>query len=69
MAFKDASASAAEVRVRIDNGVLVHVRDDGTGGADPAKGSGITGMRDRVEALGGRMALASTVTGNVCLAG
>jgi signal transduction histidine kinase len=57
---KHANASAAEVRLSIDHGVLVvHVRDDGDGGADPAKGSGITGMRDRVEALGGRVVLRS----------
>lgn len=59
-AVKHASASAAEVEVKIDNGALrVRVRDDGTGGADPAKGSGIVGLRDRVEALGGSMVLAS----------
>jgi signal transduction histidine kinase len=59
-AAKYASASTAEVEVKIDNGALrVHVRDDGTRGADPAKGSGIVGLRDRVEALGGSMVLAS----------
>jgi signal transduction histidine kinase len=59
-AAKHASASTAEVEVKIDNGALrVHVRDDGTGGADPAKGSGIVGLRDRVEAVGGNMVLAS----------
>ena len=59
-AVKYASASAAEVEVRIDNEALcVHVRDNGTGGADPARGSGIVGLRDRVEALGGRLMLAS----------
>jgi signal transduction histidine kinase len=59
-AIKHASASAAEVEVRIDNEALcVHVRDNGTGGADPARGSGIVGLRDRVEALGGRLMLAS----------
>ena len=59
-AVKHASASAAEVEVRIDNETLcVHVRDNGTGGADPARGSGIVGLRDRVEALGGRLMLAS----------
>ena len=59
-AVKHASASAAEVEVRIDNEALcVHVRDNGTGGANPARGSGIVGLRDRVEALGGRLMLAS----------
>ena len=46
-AVKYASASAAEVEVRIDNEALcVHVRDNGTGGADPARGSGIVGLRE-----------------------
>jgi signal transduction histidine kinase len=59
-AAKHASASAAEVEVRMDSEALyVHVRDDGTGGADPASGSGLVGLRDRVEALGGRLMLAS----------
>jgi signal transduction histidine kinase len=37
----------------------VRVRDDGVGGADFARGSGLVGLRDRVEALGGRIALES----------
>ena len=39
-----------------DNGqVLVEVSDDGVGGADPATGSGLRGLLDRVAALGGRL--------------
>jgi signal transduction histidine kinase len=58
-AAKHARASAAEVDVSIGDGALrVHARDDGAGGADPAKASGIIGLRDRVEALGGSMVLA-----------
>ena len=37
----------------------VSVRDDGIGGADPARGSGLVGLRDRVEALGGTVAVDS----------
>jgi signal transduction histidine kinase len=37
----------------------VEVRDDGRGGADPAAGSGLLGLRDRVEAIGGTMHLTS----------
>jgi signal transduction histidine kinase len=51
-------ASAAEVRITLEDrdGVLrISVQDDGIGGADPARGSGLTGLRDRVEALGGRL--------------
>jgi signal transduction histidine kinase len=40
--------------------LLVSVHDDGTGGADPGKGTGLTGLRDRVEALGGTFTVAST---------
>jgi signal transduction histidine kinase len=40
-------------RVSCDEGVLhISARDDGVGGADPARGSGLVGLRDRVEALG-----------------
>jgi signal transduction histidine kinase len=37
----------------------ISVRDDGVGGADPARGSGLVGLRDRVEALGGTIAFQS----------
>jgi signal transduction histidine kinase len=55
-------ASAREVRVMFEewDGMLrVSVRDDGVGGADPIRGSGLTGLRDRVEALGGRLQITS----------
>jgi signal transduction histidine kinase len=35
------------------------VRDDGAGGADPARGSGLVGLRDRIEAIGGTIAIES----------
>jgi signal transduction histidine kinase len=35
------------------------VRDDGDGGADPARGSGLTGLGDRIEALGGTLHITS----------
>jgi signal transduction histidine kinase len=57
---KHAHASAAEVEVAADQDMLrVCVRDDGRGGADSSRGSGLTGLRDRVEAIGGRMSLRS----------
>ena len=37
------------------NNVWVSIRDDGVGGADPARGSGLVGLTDRVEALGGSL--------------
>jgi signal transduction histidine kinase len=35
------------------------VSDDGAGGADPARGSGLVGLKDRVEALGGAISVQS----------
>jgi signal transduction histidine kinase len=59
-AAKHSGGSAAEVQVTMSEGALrVRISDNGTGGADEANGSGIVGLRDRVEALGGTMALAS----------
>jgi PAS domain S-box-containing protein len=57
---KHAEASHVSVGVRVaDDWLQVSVRDDGIGGADTARGSGLTGLVDRVEALGGRLSLAS----------
>jgi signal transduction histidine kinase len=59
-AAKHARASAVNVRVEADGANLhISIRDDGIGGADSAKGSGLTGLSDRVEALGGRMQITS----------
>jgi signal transduction histidine kinase len=42
------------------DGVLeLSIRDDGCGGADPSRGSGLIGLTDRVEALGGTLDVAS----------
>src|SRR5215210_2483819 len=57
---KHAQASALSVDVTCVDGVLhVAVRDDGIGGAEPARGSGLVGLRDRIEALGGTISLRS----------
>jgi signal transduction histidine kinase len=57
---KYASATAAEVTVRQVNGdVVIGVADDGVGGADPAAGTGLAGLADRVAALGGRLVVES----------
>jgi signal transduction histidine kinase len=61
-AAKHADASFAEVAVQRRNGTLsVSVRDDGGGGADPGRGSGLIGLRDRVEAMGGTLDVESPV--------
>ena len=57
---KYAEATRAEVAARRENGrLLVEVRDDGVGGADPRAGSGLTGLWDRVGALDGRIEVIS----------
>jgi signal transduction histidine kinase len=57
---KHAQASEAEVEVAAEQGTLrVTVRDDGRGGADFSRGSGLTGLKDRVEAVGGCLSLRS----------
>jgi signal transduction histidine kinase len=59
-AAKHAHASSVQVDVTGADGVLgVVVRDDGVGGADPARGSGLVGLRDRVETLGGTITVDS----------
>jgi signal transduction histidine kinase len=57
---KYARATRATVNIRRHNGrVVVEVSDDGVGGADPAGGSGLRGLADRVSALDGRLAVMS----------
>jgi signal transduction histidine kinase len=59
-AAKHANASTITVDVVTDKSVLhVCVDDDGVGGADPARGSGLVGLKDRVEAAGGTMTVHS----------
>ena len=55
-------AHASVVRVAVeeqDHRLHLSVRDDGAGNADPARGSGLIGLRDRVEALGGSFEISS----------
>jgi signal transduction histidine kinase len=57
---KHAHASAIDVQVETGDGALhIHLRDDGRGGADFGRGSGLAGLKDRIEALGGRLSLHS----------
>jgi signal transduction histidine kinase len=57
---KHAGATIADVRVTTTDRLLsVRVRDDGRGGANFAGGSGLVGLKDRAEALGGRISLYS----------
>jgi len=57
---KYAGASEATVRVACEDAELVvEVRDDGVGGADPGGGSGLSGLADRVEAVDGSLSVDS----------
>jgi signal transduction histidine kinase len=61
---KHSGASCARVEVTTGAGeVRVIVADDGAGGADPIRGSGMIGLRDRVEARGGTLTISSPVQG------
>ena len=59
---KHARSDRAEVRVAVgDDHTTVEVRDHGSGGVDPARGSGLSGLSDRVSALGGTLEIDSPV--------
>jgi signal transduction histidine kinase len=59
-ASKHARASRVWVSLRVEEGtVCLAIRDDGVGGADPTRGSGLIGLRDRIEALGGTIEIDS----------
>jgi signal transduction histidine kinase len=55
-AAKHAGASAVRVEVDAEDGLVrLDIRDDGVGGADPTRGSGLVGLKDRVAATGGTL--------------
>jgi signal transduction histidine kinase len=59
---KHANASHADATVEErDSTLWLRVSDDGAGGAQPRRGSGLIGLRDRVEALGGSLGITSPV--------
>ena len=59
-AVKHAGATSAAIRIiRRDDQLVLTITDDGAGGADDTRGSGLRGLADRVEALGGRLAVDS----------
>ena len=65
---KYAQASVVRVRVEAHDGrLVVEVADDGVGGADPAGGTGLRGLADRVEALGGSLEIVSPEGGGTTL--
>jgi signal transduction histidine kinase len=57
---KYAEASSVAIHLlRRDGHAVIEVRDDGVGGADPSRGSGLRGLADRVEALNGELGIES----------
>jgi signal transduction histidine kinase len=59
-AVKHAGATRAHVRAVVQDGALMlEVRDDGAGGADPSRGTGLVGLTDRVAIGGGALTLTS----------
>ncbi len=65
---KHSGAGRASVSAHVDDDVLVvEIEDDGHGGADPARGTGLTGLADRVAVIDGRMLLSSPAGGPTLL--
>jgi GAF domain-containing protein len=65
---KHAHANVVQLTAALENGILtLDVRDDGIGGVDSARGSGILGLTDRVEALGGTISITSPPRGGTTL--
>jgi signal transduction histidine kinase len=61
-AAKHARASVVRIDLEADEAtVRLSIRDDGVGGADSARGSGLLGLKDRVQAIGGLLQIASPV--------
>jgi len=57
---KHAQASEVQVSCEVDGATLcLRIRDDGVGGADLGRGSGLIGLKDRVEAVGGQLDVVS----------
>jgi signal transduction histidine kinase len=56
--YSDASTIRVKAQVR-GNVLQLSVRDDGLGGADPGEGTGLIGLKDRVEAIGGTLTVHS----------
>jgi PAS domain S-box-containing protein len=67
-AAKHSNASVVHIDVAAEEGVvLLAIRDDGIGGADATQGSGLIGLRDRVEALDGTIEISSPAGGGTAL--
>jgi PAS domain S-box-containing protein len=59
---KHSGAASASIGARVEGGILaIDVRDDGAGGARPSRGSGLVGLKDRIESLGGSIRVDSPI--------
>jgi signal transduction histidine kinase len=67
-AVKHAHASVVKVELDTPDAMMrLAIRDDGIGGADPGQGSGLVGLSDRIEALGGTLEVTSPTNGTTLL--
>jgi signal transduction histidine kinase len=67
-AAKHADASVVHVDLSVQDATIwLSIRDDGNGGADPGRGSGLLSITDRIEALGGSLQITSPVRGGTSL--
>jgi PAS domain S-box-containing protein len=67
-AAKHSNASVVRIEVAVGEGrMLIAIRDDGIGGADPTQGSGLIGLSDRVEILGGTIEISSPPGGGTAI--
>jgi len=64
--YAEASQVSVEVE-RVDDHLRVRISDDGVGGADPARGTGLVGLGDRVGALGGTVTVTSPRAGGTTI--
>jgi signal transduction histidine kinase len=64
---KHGQARSANSKCARFRGPRLATSDDGIGGADPARGSGLTGLRDRIEAVGGTLGVTSPDGGGTTL--
>jgi signal transduction histidine kinase len=67
-AAKHADASIVYIDLTVEDATIrLSIRDNGKGGADLRRGTGLLGIRDRVEALGGRFQITSKAGGGTSL--
>ncbi|MFB9832904.1 CHASE3 domain-containing protein [Actinoallomurus acaciae] len=65
---KYSHASAVDIGLALEQGTLrLRIDDNGIGGADPARGSGLAGLKDRIESLGGTIEVISPAGGGTSL--